>query len=58
MERRRNRNLVVRLAPDELETMHAIANVERETAATLVRRWIRQHAEALGLAAHERRATR
>jgi hypothetical protein len=45
----RNRNLVVRLAADELEMMHEIAAVERETAATLIRRWIRQQAEVRGI---------
>ena len=45
----RTRNLVVRLADDELAQMHAIADAERETAAVLVRRWIRQHAEARGI---------
>jgi hypothetical protein len=39
----RSRNLVVRVAEDELAMMHAIAEEERETAATLIRRWIRQH---------------
>lgn len=39
----RSRNLVVRVADDELEMMHQIAAEERETAATLIRRWIRQH---------------
>lgn len=47
----RGRNLVVRLADDELAMMHEIASVERETAATLVRRWIRQQWEVRGLAA-------
>jgi hypothetical protein len=42
----RSRNLVVRVADDELEMMHAIADEERETAATLIRRWIRQHHSA------------
>jgi hypothetical protein len=42
----RSRNLVVRVADDELEMMHRIAEEERETAATLVRRWIRQHHSA------------
>ncbi len=42
----RSRNLVVRVADDELEMMHAIAGEERETAATLIRRWIRQKYEA------------
>ena len=45
----RSRNLVVRVADDELAMMHAIAEQERETAATLVRRWIRQNAEARGI---------
>ena len=47
----RDRNLVVRLADDELEMMHQIAHVERETVATIVRRWIRQQAEVRGIAA-------
>jgi hypothetical protein len=42
----RTRNLVVRVASDELEMMHEIAQEERETAATLIRRWIRQHHSA------------
>ena len=45
----RDRNLVVRVADDELEMMKAIAKQERETAATLVRRWIRQQAEVRGI---------
>ena len=47
---KRNKNLVVRLHADELEMMHAIVGAEREPAAALVRRWIRQHAEAIGMA--------
>jgi hypothetical protein len=46
----RPHNLVVRMAGDELEMMHRIAEVERETAATLIRRWIRQQAEVRGVA--------
>jgi hypothetical protein len=46
----RPRNLVVRMAVDELEMMHGIVALERETAATLIRRWIRQQAEVRGIA--------
>lgn len=45
----RTRNLVVRVADDELEMMHAIADIEREPVATIVRRWIRQQAEVRGI---------
>jgi hypothetical protein len=54
----RDRNLVVRLADDELDLMHRIAEVERETVATLIRRWIRQQGEVRGLAAHKVDGTR
>ena len=47
----RTRNLVVRLAGDELAMMHQVAALERETAATLIRRWIRLQGEVRGLAA-------
>jgi hypothetical protein len=47
----RSRNLVVRMADDELTLMHEIAALERETAATLIRRWVRQQAEVRGIAA-------
>jgi hypothetical protein len=45
----RSRNLVVRMAEDELAMMHQIAALERETAATLIRRWVRQQAEVRGI---------
>jgi hypothetical protein len=48
--RTRPHNLVVRMAEDELRMMHEIAALERETAATLIRRWIRQQAEVRGIA--------